>query len=102
MKEFKGTQGEWNSTLFFSNLETRISTGIKRIADVKHYNEGKGGLFKNDPDFNEGRANAQLIATAPELLESLQEMVFLSPCDNIEQQKAQAKAILTINKALGL
>jgi len=102
MKEFKGTQGEWNSTLFFSNLETRISTGIKRIADVKHYNEGKGGLFKNDPDFNEGRANAQLIATAPELLEALQEMIELFPNENIDQQNAKVKAVLTINKALGL
>jgi len=37
-----------------------------------------------------------------ELLESLQEMVFLFNNENIDQQNAKVKAVLTINKALGL
>ena len=102
MKEFKGTQGKWTSALTYSNFETRILSGVKRIAEVKHYNDGKGGVFKNDPELKEGMANAQLIATAPELLESLQEMVFLFNNENIDQQNAKVKAVLTINKALGL
>ena len=37
-----------------------------------------------------------------ELLESLQEMVFLFNKENIDQQNAKVKAVLTINKALEL
>jgi len=102
MKEFKGTQGKWGLDTTYSIFETRIMCDKKRIADVKHLNLGKGGVFKNDPELKEGMANAQLIATAPELLESLQEMVFLFNNENIDQQNAKVKAVLTINKALGL
>ena len=105
MKDFKGTQGKWTSALTYSNFETHILSGSKRIAEVKHYNDGTGGLFENDPDFNEGRANAQLIVTAPELLESLQIMVelFDNNCpEGTTGQSACNQSKSVINKALGL
>jgi len=114
MKEFKGTQGKWTSALTYSNFETRILSGVKRIAEVKHYNDGKGGVFKNDPELKEGMANAHLIETAPELLESLQHLLYTAEklWDNQKPIKdsgvftvthpiiEEAKSV--INKALGL
>ena len=73
--EFKGTKGEWVVKDLVSGLETEIFCGKIRIAQSKHYNNGKEGdenYFKNDPLEKEGLENAKLIAAAPELLEALQ------------------------------
>ena len=64
--KFKGTQGKWNLDLRDSRC--CISQGDnKAICDVW----GEGVSFI---DNNEMKANAQLIATAPELLECLQDL----------------------------
>jgi hypothetical protein len=61
--EFKGTKGEWIAN-YSNELETYISCNGLRIAEAKHY---KNHIL-NDPSTEEGRANAKLIAAAPELL----------------------------------
>jgi len=71
MKEFEGTKGEWKISREHS-YETTISSGIIRVAQSKHYNEGDNDWTKNDPKLKEGKANAKLIAAAPELLAACQ------------------------------
>ena len=96
MKEFKGTPKPWR----FDDLEFKIKgtgdidnlTVIANVSPKMDFSRGKTTQFYN----------AQLIATAPELLEALQEMIELFPNENIDQQNAKVKAVLTINKALGL
>ena len=78
MKEFKGTKGEWKVKSKISGLETEIFCGKIRVAQAKHFNDGKEGeenYFKNDPLYKEGFANAKLIAAAPDLLKALQDLV---------------------------
>lgn len=70
--EFKGTKGTWISELGYEK-ETTIKCGEKRIAEVKHYNDGSGDWSRDDPFKEEGQANAKLIATAPEMLEQIKE-----------------------------
>lgn len=70
--EFKGTKGEWICEIKNSKYETLISCGKIRIAEAKHYNEGAKDWTKNDPNIEQGTANAKLIASAPSLLEALQ------------------------------
>lgn len=72
MKTFKGTEGEW----FIANdkydeLETKIETKEYRIAEVKHYDSKIDKKLK-EPSKKQGKANAKLIASAPDLLEALQ------------------------------
>jgi hypothetical protein len=71
MKEFKGTKGEWIIT------ELKDSNGFiyvgknkfdSRIATCYKVDEG----YENEEVSNETRANAKLIAAAPDLLEALQ------------------------------
>jgi hypothetical protein len=70
--EFKGTKGKWKIDIRSINLETTIICGKIRVAQAKHYNEGEDDWTKYDPILEEGKANAKLIAAAPELLEALQ------------------------------
>ena len=100
MKEFKGTQGKWKLSISKRKRKAHIS-GWCWQNHTKIYIKTQD-IEGNYTDSLEGMANAQLIATAPELLESLKEMVFLFNNENIDQQNAKVKAILTINKALGL
>ena len=73
MKEFKGTKGEWKlRRRGNTSYDTVIFCGKCRVAEAKHYNDGTKDAFKNDPKFEEGFANAKLIAAAPDLLEALQ------------------------------
>ena len=73
--EFKGTKGVWEMRESSINVETFIFVGDERICDVKHYNHGiDSDKFPNDPTIEVGRANAKLIAAAPEMLEALSEL----------------------------
>jgi hypothetical protein len=68
--EFKGTpQSKWKIKDISSISKTDIVCGKTRIAEVKHY---WGKDFPHDPNEEEGKANAKLIAAAPDLLEALQ------------------------------
>jgi len=66
------TKGEWSIADDFSHFETTIMCGDTRIAEVKHFTD-----FENDPSINEGRANAKLIAAAPDLLLACNELLEL-------------------------
>jgi len=100
MKEFKGTQGKWTLSLSNRKRKAHINANDWEM-HTKVYIQTQD-IDGSYVDSKEGMANAQLIATAPELLESLQEMVFLFNNGNIDQQNAKVKAVLAINKALGL
>ena len=107
--EFKGTKGEWVVKDLVSGLETEIFCGKIRIAQSKHYNNGKEGdenYFKNDPLEKEGLENAKLIAAAPDLLEEL--VTLLSNIDEMgntgedmmELRNYLSDARKAVNKAL--
>jgi hypothetical protein len=65
--EFKGTKGKWNIGKQENKLEVTIYSNKKRICEVKSFD----GAFFNDPTTEQAKANAQLIVSAPELLEAL-------------------------------
>jgi len=96
--EFKGTKGEWKVTKSNTH-ESKVATDKYRIAGVKHYYKQINHVLL-EPSKEEGQANAQLIASAPELLKALQ---FFTA--NFTPQKAWMedefrKAEKAINKAL--
>mgnify|MGYP003625115777 CR=1 FL=1 len=86
--EFKGTKGNWEVT-YTCELETSIACGDLRIAEAKHYET------LNDPIEKEGKANAKLIAAAPDLLEALQSILL-----NGHSKKSILKAEKALIKAL--
>ncbi|NDV46272.1 hypothetical protein D0T49_04360 [Paludibacter sp. 221] len=98
MKQFKGTQGEWESAAIdlADYKQVSIGSGKKVICHLHIENEIS----------EEVKSNAQLIAAAPELLEALQHIV-----DYEERMRANNdpkignghfnKAKQVINKALG-
>ena len=100
MKEFKGTKGEWKlRRRGNTSYDTVIFCGKCRVAEAKHYNDGTKDAFKNDPKFEEGFANAKLIAAAPDLLEALQEI--LEAVDNsVWNHPSLEKGTKAIEKAL--
>lgn len=83
MSNKKYTKGKWKIReeldSAFKDYETNIIAGRTRIAEVKHYNDGKDERFRNDPLIEEGKANALLISKAPEMLEMLEKVVKLEP-----------------------
>lgn len=100
MKEFKGTRGKWymsNDTGGLQVHSTRFPAGIDIISL----------MFPQFHD-EQTKANAQLIAAAPELLNALQALMDgvanLPPLTAIEGalEKQYKQAEKAINKALGL
>jgi hypothetical protein len=65
----KHTKGEWIIRDTYPTSATNIESNGIRICEVKHYS---GSDILNDPDYEEGLANAQLIIAAPKMLALLQ------------------------------
>lgn len=76
--EFKGTKGNWRIYNDF-----KVGTGVKNICEI--YNNTS----------NESKANAKLIAAAPDLLEALQKIA-----SNSNDHAMIRIAIKAIQKAL--
>jgi hypothetical protein len=62
------TKGDWVIVNSFPTCETTIECNGIRICEVKHYKDA----LLNDPNYEEGLANAQLIIAAPKMLALLQ------------------------------
>lgn len=94
--EFKGTQGNWKT------YKPSTSNGWINVITEKQKHEVctcYNGLAIYD--FNEVEANAQLIATAPELLKALKELYnAIGSCIDLTPELMQS-TLKTINKALG-
>lgn len=86
MREFKGTKGKWRLDSYGNELV------IVRESDKQHILTMRTGSFPK-----EKKANAQLIATAPELLDALQKAICYVPIDE-EDFDDFARVI---NKTLG-
>ena len=102
METTKHTQGPWVYTPLLSGSENHKGYHITAIDG----NWSHAAVQPGDEDGRLGRANAQLIAAAPELLEAL--LSFMSvPNDELEgycrhsMGDAAALASAAINKALG-
>ena len=89
------TKGQWEITSTLVTCSTQIECDGKRICEVKHFDN-----FKQDPDDEQGLANAKLIAAAPELLEACERALGVLEDENIF---GQARLLLTvaIKKATG-
>ena len=100
MKEFKGTQGKWKVKHSESKTAYNVigtNPGLKYKVARCPYMAIPSCDELNERDKEEAKANAQLIATAPELLEALQKAICYVPIDE-EDFDDFARVI---NKALG-
>jgi hypothetical protein len=90
MKEFKGTKGDWEIEYHDVGAAIGRADLDYQVADVYGYND------------SECKANAKLIAAAPDLLEALQEMVLVFNRDDIDnaQHIRVGNAEAAIEKAL--
>lgn len=89
MSEFKGTPGPWQEKGSTIYGDGRMSP----VADVVHFHPDGTSWTPDD------RANARLIAAAPDLLEAVQ--VLLMSCTYREGGEAHRRAEAAIAKALG-
>lgn len=91
MKEFKGTKGEWDC--YLGNTSFKITDQQRDVLNIEEVG-----------DIDEAQANAQLIATAPELLETCQYMLNQLKGDSEisegEGYRCVTKLENVINKAL--
>lgn len=94
----KHTKGEWKRNPHDTDLEETIkSDSGLRICEVKSF--GSNDCFR-DPSVEERKANAKLIAAAPELLEALQELLIYCRGNMTNQlEPLVGRAINAINKA---
>lgn len=92
--KFKGTKGEWTveGLEFKDYTPMSISHNDNLIAEVY----GLGYMFANHSE--ESRANAQLISSAPDLLEALIEVTRESDCPPYIQAMAQQAINQALNK----
>jgi hypothetical protein len=63
------TKGDWVIVDTSPNTCTSIECNGMRVCEVKHFS---GSEILNDPNYEEGLANAQLIIAAPKMLALLQ------------------------------
>lgn len=94
MLKEKITQGKWEIGKTLPDHETDVVCNGKRICEVKHYK-----TFKTDPNYEQGIANAKLIAAAPELLEACERALEVLDQENIFCQ-ARLLLAVAIKKAL--
>lgn len=85
--EFKGTKGEWINNVF--NIQVNPNEPIKTSTVCR--------VYGND---EESIANAKLISAAPELLESLKDLIeWANIKDGSPSQYLRDKALSAIKKA---
>lgn len=90
--EFKGTKGEWSY----------IAGDVNKVTVVKIYDAHEFELEINGKNrIEEEIANAKLIASAPQLLEALQEIIIQNELRGYGDSSDMIKAKLAIEKALG-
>jgi hypothetical protein len=106
MKEFKGTKGDWEidySRILGGDCEI-VSIEVSNTDSKKVCNIWKKDAHRNDQnqDYSTSKANAKLIAAAPDLLEALQEMVLVFNRDDNDnaQHIRVGNAEKAIEKAL--
>lgn len=75
MKEFKGTRGEWKYLKTRKGHYYISGIGWENFCKVFTITDGFSNCKK------ETKANAKLIAAAPDLLKVLQELIFLHQCE---------------------
>ena len=93
MKEFKGTKGEWNLSEDINDNE--------RVCIVSESNDNFIDVWSlNLATEDEMRANAKLIAAAPELLKALQSAYKCSGERNKLTKPVLDEMLNAINKAL--
>ncbi len=98
MREFKGTPGEWKAVL------PQSSNGWYNIEVYKKDSEYDIATLyygTSIDDFEEVRANAKLIAAAPELLKSCINLIKLLAFYGYKSPKEIEEAQKVIDKALG-
>ena len=104
MKEFKGTNGEWNACCTGEGEKSHyVFDAVEGVICGMHSNDPndeKGNFESMEPviTIEERQANAKLIAAAPELLEALQ---YLVKSKSIAPILGWSLAEQAIEKALG-
>lgn len=92
MSEFKHTPGPWTQATMGPNGCPIVGSGALMVAMIAH--------STNEPEqAEEAKANARLIAAAPELLEALQEV--FSDADKAKSLQWINKVAYVIAKATG-
>ena len=96
MKEFKGTKGKWI-------LKDTVFCSVNGVEKIGVFPENKSGFMdksicsingNNENGLKEFKANAKLIAAAPEMLEMLRILTDVYSAENIEKAKELLTKIL--------